>query len=100
MYPLTAMTDDLPYGARFLDAWKRYSGTLSSFGYADIQRMKSADREAFIKILRERNSMLPYATIQLLRECDPEEAARALHLRAMQSAQAGHLTFWMIVAMT
>ncbi len=89
-------TDDLPYGARFLQAWKRYSGSLGSFAYADIQRMKAADCEAFIAVLRERSSMLPYATIQLLRECEPEEAARVMFTQAQQAQQTSLMMFLLL----
>lgn len=82
------MTDETTYGRRFLDAWKRYSGALGSFSYAEIQSMKAADREQFVQLLRARSSSLPYATIQLLRESEPEEAARVLHVQAVQASQA------------
>ncbi len=94
------MTDGIPYGHRFLDACKPHSGTLGSFAYAEIQRMKAAVREAFIKVFRERSSMLPYSTIQLLLECEPEEAARVLHPRAAQSVHTGQISIWMILALT
>jgi len=97
------MTDETTYGERFLDAWKRYSGTLGQFDYATIQTLKAADREQFIKALRGRKSMLPYATIRLLREGEPEEAARVMHTQAAQAAQGGLLTdasLWILLAMS
>ena len=94
------MTDAPTYGSRFLDAWKRYAQTLSQYDYATIQAMKAADREAFIALLKDRCTTLPYATIQLFRECDPEEAARVMYTRAMQARQVGDASIWILLAIT
>ena len=92
------MTDEPTYGQRFLDSWKRYSGVLGAFDYATIQQLKAADREAFIGILRKRSSMLPYATIQLFRDCEPEEAARVLFTQAQAQNQAAVLAVLIAVS--
>jgi len=94
------MTVERTYGSRFLDAWKRYSTTLGSFDYAVIQRMKAAEREEFLALLRERSRSLPYATIQLIRECDPEEAARVMHAQAMQASGSADISLWILLALT
>lgn len=91
------MTAETTYGQRFFDAWKRYSGSLGSFDYAEIQALKAADCEAFIAILRKRNAHLPYTTIQLLRECEPEEAARVMFTQAQAANQTN---WWLFVMMT
>ncbi|MCA8981156.1 MAG: hypothetical protein H6831_00550 [Planctomycetes bacterium] len=94
------MSDEQTYGRRFLDAWKRYASTLAQFDYATIQEMKSADRERFIELLRGRTFALPYATIQLIRDSEPEEVARVMHVRALQARHSADLTLWMLMAMS
>ena len=66
------------YGTRFIDRLKSLS-SLSSMRYADIQRIKGADREGMIQILRRRYSTMPYALIRAIRDREPEDVAEGLH---------------------
>ena len=59
--------------------------------------MKAADCEELVRVLRTRNPHLSYATIQLLRESEPEEAARVLFSQAQASAQTSLFLFLALV---
>ncbi len=66
--------DEAGYGERFLRRL-REAPWAPPLRYAWIQRLREADREGVIRLLRELDVHLPYAMIQAVRELGPEEAA-------------------------
>ena len=51
-------------------------------------------------VLCEARWAMPYATIQLIRDSEPEEVARVMHVRALQARHSADLTLWMLMAMS
>jgi len=74
-----ACFSDRPFGARFLEHLRSLGGSLGSLRYADLQRIKRADRTGMIRILEQRHSLIPHALLQAIRELEPEEVAEGLH---------------------
>lgn len=64
------------FGAQFLEAWRELGGTLSSFSYATLQRLKQADRSEAVAILAR--SMGPGARPRALGAATPRELAGRL----------------------
>ncbi|MHC4875329.1 MAG: hypothetical protein ACYTGL_02450 [Planctomycetota bacterium] len=82
------MNDERPFGLQLYDGL-RESGHLevltAQLNYADIQRLKKADREDVIKLFRG----YPYAFLQRLKNDSPEELAKLITLEA-EAAAAAH----------
>jgi hypothetical protein len=72
-----------PFGAALVAALKREGG-LPGWSFATVQRLKRADREEAIRILRAEHPLLSWSAIQRLRREAPEELARGIR----QDAQA------------
>jgi len=84
--------DERPWGARFLDAWRSYGGSISCFRYATIQELKAADREKAMAILGKR--LFGSSTVErMLRDRTPEEAAHQLYVQS-QMATTRALAFF------
>ena len=64
------------WGARFLSRWKKLGGPVSSFSYAQIQKLKLADQEAVAKMFK--SSMGSSQLRNLILNNTPEDAANAL----------------------
>lgn len=73
---------DPPFGARLLAALRREGLPVSSYSYAQIQKLKEADREGVIAIMRKRNFTMSHALIQRLRKEEPEDIARMMAYEA------------------
>lgn len=87
--PPAADDDTRPFGARFVEALHRETGSRAVLPYATIQRLKSADREATVRALRETcSSLASYELLQRLRRDQPEEVARWLTWCGRQAAFA------------
>jgi|GEM_PF-1809671 len=75
------MNDEQPFGLQLYNGL-RESGHLelltAQLNYADIQKLKKADREDVIKLFRG----YPYAFLQHLKNDSPDELARLIILKA------------------
>lgn len=84
---------ETPFGARFLDEYRRLGGGVGPLGYGLIQEIRNGDREALIRALRSAHPLsTTYATIQLIRIIESPEALALELIRARQAAAAGGAT--------
>ena len=79
-------TGERSYGRRFLEELQSLVGPSAGLDYATIQKLKTADREGTIAVLRGRCGGLSYAAIQAIRRSEPEELARRLHAERLMAA--------------
>ena len=80
-----------PWGGRFLSRWRQMGGSLSSFKYDQIQKLKQADQEQVVQMFKSR--MGSFQLSQMLRSSTPEDAADLL----LRQQQMGALTVALIL---
>jgi hypothetical protein len=85
------------FGARFLEEWKRLGGPFSNWSYAEIQELRTLDREALVAAVVRHHPLTPRAVLQRIRTAEsPEMLAReVLH----QSELAAHSNFWLFFSL-
>ena len=93
--PPPTADESLPYGTRFLNALRLFGMPTSFLKYDELQRLKVAERDEAITILRGKQFGLTYAQIQQLKRLDPEAAAERFAIQAQLAAQQAALLFLM-----
>ncbi|HVS18835.1 MAG TPA: hypothetical protein VMT18_09575 [Planctomycetota bacterium] len=85
------------FGARFLEEWKRLGGPLSNWSYAEIQELRTLEREAMVAAVARRHPLTPRAVLLRIRTAEsPELLAReVLH----QSQLAAQTSLWLILSL-
>ena len=76
-----------PFGLRLYEEMKRQGTHVLITGwmkYADVQKLKAADREGVVKMFRGSG----YALVQRLKQDEPEEVARLLIAQAERGQNA------------
>ena len=85
--------EETTFGQALYDELKRLGGGVTSnLKYADIQRLKAADREAVVDLFRGSG----YAVIQRIKEDTPEQVADYLTRQALQAQQTALIFAGMI----
>lgn len=85
------------YGQRFLNAMKGMTGSSAGFNYANLQKIKAADREELIVILRQEGVSWTYAALQQIREMEPEALAQRVLVAQKQAQQ--NLTMGLLITL-
>ncbi|MEZ6003731.1 MAG: hypothetical protein R3F33_06055 [Planctomycetota bacterium] len=81
-----------PYGARLLAALRRYGMGFAGLKYAEVQALKTADREEVIRLLSHRGMGLTYSAKQILRNEEPEQVALM-----MRQDQVTRAMMWLVI---
>lgn len=80
--------DGQTFGGRLYSEMRKQSGydlITGIMNYKAIQQLKAADRDATLKLFGGSS----YEVIQLLKNCEPEEAAQHLVAKAEEAKQQG-----------
>lgn len=70
-------TDD-GYGLQFLREFRRLGGMASTWHYAVLTTLETADRTKVVALLRKSDSLLPYRVIQCAETESPQTLARVV----------------------
>ncbi|MEZ6002873.1 MAG: hypothetical protein R3F17_04870 [Planctomycetota bacterium] len=70
---MTDTSKQLPFGARLLEAYRSRYWPTPMITYAQVQRLKVADREESIRILSSRFPPFGWLTARFLRKGEPED---------------------------
>lgn len=84
--------EEAEFGRLFLERLDEITGSPGSFPYVIRQALKAADREEFLRILREHQPFLSYAAIQRIRREPPDRLAELFELQRARARAAVALT--------